>query len=167
MLNQEYFMKNGIEVLINDMKRGKTLFSRDYSICNALIFSDGKTAALAHISNATSPYMLLQGYVSNLLSNPKVRTRKIDSINNIFDDIHKVSAYHIYRPDGCWPNHVVTQALKDNNIKKVYAVPIIEYAFRTIDIGISLKENKIYIFPKSYSEKESTPIIIDINKDNR
>ena len=80
IINREYFIKKGIEVYINDMKSGKTLFSRNYSICNALVFSDGNIAALAHISNATSPEILLSGYVNDLLINNNSHLKKIKSI---------------------------------------------------------------------------------------
>lgn len=163
MLSREYFIKNSIEVYINDMKKGKTLFSRDYSICNAIILSDGKTAALAHISNATSPEMLFRGYVSTLLSDPKVRTRKIDSINEMFRDIEKLSAYHIYRPEGCWSNHDVLKSLNDMGIKKTISFPIHDASFRTRDIGVSMKEHEIYIFPRSYSCIYTPDIIIPMN----
>lgn len=164
MLNQDYFMKNGIEVMINDMKYGDTLFSRDYSICNALIFTNSNIAALAHISNATSPEILLQGYVSNLLFDSKKKSRRIQRLGEIFNDIQDVAAHHIYRDDCCWANHTVVEALKSHGIKKIYPTSINDPAFRTRDIGISMKENKIYIFPKSYSETEKNPIMLDINK---
>ncbi|GIU69700.1 MAG: hypothetical protein KatS3mg002_0936 [Candidatus Woesearchaeota archaeon] len=168
-INRDYFINNGIEVIINDMKTGEILFSRNYSICNALVFSDGKTTALAHISKATTPEMLMSGYVSNLLvENPKEDKRYVKKISEIFEDPDKIIAYHIHRNDGCWSDSQIRKELINKNIKdnNIYSFQIKNNSFRTRDIGVTMKNKRIYIFPRSYYY-ELEPIIMEINNYGR
>lgn len=161
MLDEKYFIKNGIEVLINDMKDGKILYSRNYSICNAIVFTDNENAALAHISKATSPELLMKGYVSGILQFTKNNLRKIKTIKEIFGD-NRVIAYHIFRIDGCWSSEQVMDSLNYDNIEKIIEIPVIYPEFRTRTVAVTINTKEIYIFPKSYSEKKIDPIIIKI-----
>jgi len=72
------------------------LYSEGFSRCIALVFLnyDKTLGALAHISGATYPSDLIEGYVGHVWGGSRIRT--VEKPNDIFTDPSKVKVIAIY-----------------------------------------------------------------------
>ncbi|GEM_PF-5037465 len=130
---------------------GRFVWSEGFSRCSGLAFFDGKKSALAHISGATSPQLLIKGYVGHVLGG---EFRPVEKLQDVFDSPKDVQLINIYH-DFChsWLPEEIEHAMNSIGINKINHVALETIPFDGSifhrAIAIDSKNKEVYIFPNN------------------